>query len=171
MESNRNQFEQIIIKNSNSKTYWEAVKEWTPSGVGYCSNNCICGHYIMENCFIRNYLNGNELVVGNVCINQFMSNIATETNHMVNVLRLSEEKRNNLTEEDIRYFHSKGTINEWEYSFISDTLRKRKLTPAQRSTKDRIYNKIKSSIIKTKPISSNITDITSKNNIDYNNEV
>lgn len=62
---------EVVIDNSVAKTWKQARMEWSLSSIFYEPSNCICNHFIMENCVIKNQYNGGELVVGNECINHF----------------------------------------------------------------------------------------------------
>ena len=69
--SNQSLLKEIVIENSVSGVWESAKKEWTLLYIYDKKNLCICRHDIFENCVIQNKENGNELTVGNVCINQF----------------------------------------------------------------------------------------------------
>jgi hypothetical protein len=71
MESDQRQLRKVVVENSEAETWSEAKKEWSLLTIYDEENNCVCGHRIVENCVIRNSHNGNELVVGNVCVNLF----------------------------------------------------------------------------------------------------
>jgi len=60
------------IYNSMCELWAETCQEWEISKMGDGHNDhCVCGHYIQQNCYIINSLNGNLAIVGNVCVEQF----------------------------------------------------------------------------------------------------
>lgn len=69
--SDQKKLMEVVMSNSQSKIWATAKKEWELASIYWHESNCICGHYITENCVIRNKLNGKELVVGNICVNKF----------------------------------------------------------------------------------------------------
>ena len=73
MTSNFEQLKSVVINNSEADTWIAAKAEWTLVDINYeTGGTCECGQYpITQRCIISNRQNGNELVVGNVCINQF----------------------------------------------------------------------------------------------------
>lgn len=65
-------FTSELLKYSEHNSYQEAIKEWVDYGDHFNQEGfCICGHAIIENCPVRNKLNGNALIVGNCCIRKF----------------------------------------------------------------------------------------------------
>ncbi len=77
---NRDKFIHELKINSVNKIYPLCTKEWDEffriKYDGY-DENCICGKAIKEVITIRNRLNNNRLIVGNVCINQFAKDIVS----------------------------------------------------------------------------------------------
>lgn len=70
-ESDQAALRDAVIDNSKADTWNDAKKEWKLVYIFDLASNCVCGHAIVQNCVIRNTLNSNELIVGNVCINHF----------------------------------------------------------------------------------------------------
>lgn len=62
---------EIVIFHSVSDTWESAKREWKLKRIFLSQTECLCGHDIMENCVIVNINNHHELIVGNVCINNF----------------------------------------------------------------------------------------------------
>jgi len=62
---------EVVIANSTSDTWVGAKAEWKLLFIYDADGACVCGHAIVENCVIENKLNANQLIVGNVCVNQF----------------------------------------------------------------------------------------------------
>lgn len=71
MASDQPLLKRTVIEHSMADTWEEAKKEWDLLTIFTEESNCICNHFIMDNCEIRNERNGNTLIVGNVCIHHF----------------------------------------------------------------------------------------------------
>lgn len=70
--SDQNLLREIVLENSQSNIWYEARQEWQLISIYYePDSRCICKHVITENCVIMNKFTKAELVVGNVCIEQF----------------------------------------------------------------------------------------------------
>jgi hypothetical protein len=70
-ESDQTKLHQLVISESIGETWAAAKQEWRLISIYDADSYCICGHRIIENCIIRNKNNDKELIVGNVCVNQF----------------------------------------------------------------------------------------------------
>jgi len=70
-ESDQSLLRKIVLQNSVSKSWNEARFEWELESIFVEESACICNHFIMENCVIMNQQNYKELIVGNVCVQQF----------------------------------------------------------------------------------------------------
>lgn len=71
MEHDREALQEKVIEHSVADTWSKAKKEWRLKRIFRETAKCLCGHDIMDNCVIRNIHNNNELIVGNVCVEQF----------------------------------------------------------------------------------------------------
>uniref|UniRef100_A0AC34RDV8 Uncharacterized protein n=1 Tax=Panagrolaimus sp. JU765 TaxID=591449 RepID=A0AC34RDV8_9BILA len=74
MSANFSRLQKEIISRSRSNRWNDAKLEWELKFI-YKSNDetCLCGQKpISELCVLRNNENGNEAVVGNVCVKKFM---------------------------------------------------------------------------------------------------
>ncbi len=71
MASDQTQLQQVVIENSEANTWNNAKKEWDLVTIFSENSHCICNHFIVDNCEIKNRNNGKTLIVGNVCINHF----------------------------------------------------------------------------------------------------
>lgn len=116
-------FKKILLENSDSKLYEEAISEWTYRGESFERKDyCICGHSIEENCPVTNKLNGNTLIIGNCCINKFK----------IKKLHYNKSKLNYL------YLALDKAINQNQVNFINNlisnynTYSKLRLTEKQR---------------------------------------
>lgn len=115
-----------IIELSHDKNWDKAKNEWYIEKV-YIDKNfdtCICSHYpIKEIIVLRNKKNDNKTIVGNCCINLFMTK---DYNKFFSALR--KNKLNAMIIEDSLY---KNIITDKEFEFLMNTWRKKKLTEKQ----------------------------------------
>ena len=88
------EFRKKLIEISKNKTWNQAKNEWIDAEIMFKIDNtdddhnieyftkkypnvdftpcqCICGHYIMEHCVIKNKLTGIQIAIGNCCIAKF----------------------------------------------------------------------------------------------------
>lgn len=131
-----------ILPLSESNNFNEAKLEWKLSRVEVDDdwNRCPCNHPIKELCYIKNTLNGNETYVGNVCVNKFMD---IDTGNIFEGLkRIAKKIDANPNKDLIEYANELGYLYEHEYSFLLKTKNKRKLSPKQKSWKERINKRI-----------------------------
>lgn len=70
-QSDQDLLKKVIVDSSRNPRWHDAKREWELITIHDEPNHCVCGHFIIENCVIRNRHNGNVLVVGNVCVNHF----------------------------------------------------------------------------------------------------
>jgi hypothetical protein len=134
---------QEIIAQSQATT-WDRVRiEWVLESVFYEDepDRCLCGHFpINEICILRNRINGNMVMVGNVCVKKFMGLPSDKIFQAVKRVRKDSEK--SLNSEAITYALSKSWINKWEHDFYLDIFRRRNLTGKQRVKKKPSEQKI-----------------------------
>lgn len=131
-----------ILPLSESNNFDKAKLEWKLSRVEVDDdwNRCPCNHPIKELCYIKNTLNGNETYVGNVCVNKFMD---IDTGNIFEGLkRIAKKIDANPNKDLIEYANELGYLYEHEYSFLLQTKNKRKLSPKQKSWKERINKRI-----------------------------
>jgi hypothetical protein len=62
-----------ILARSVADNWFDAKQEWRLWRILFSApddpGTCLCGHFpIREHCVLTNHLNGNEVVVGNVCV-------------------------------------------------------------------------------------------------------
>lgn len=69
--SDQRQLRETVIAHSVASTWQLAKKEWRLVFIYDEESNCVCGHFIVENCVIHNADTDSTLIVGNVCINHF----------------------------------------------------------------------------------------------------
>jgi hypothetical protein len=132
-----------ITKLSHAKS-WDAAKlEWSLDHIYEADEpeTCLCGHYpIVEICILKNKVNGQSATVGNCCVKKFIglpSDLIFQS-----VKRVRKDSSKALNAEAVEHAYAKGWINEWEYKFSLDTVRKRVLTVRQHETRVKINNKM-----------------------------
>ena len=135
-------FEEIIAL-SQSKNWEQAKLEWTLETIyfGDGEDSCLCGHFpIVELCQLTNKINQNTAIVGNCCVNKFLGLPSAQLFQALKRVRRDITKSFNA--EAIYHARTKGWINEWEYNFYLDILRKRNLSEKQLNKKTHINEKI-----------------------------
>lgn len=132
-----------IINRSQSKV-WDMVKlEWSLYQIYEAEEpeTCLCGHFpIIEICTLRNKFNGQFATVGNCCVKKFIglpSDLIFQA-----VKRVRKDNQKSLNAEAIQHAFEKGWINEWEYKFSLDTMRKRNLSQKQLQTRMKVNEKM-----------------------------
>lgn len=141
-----------LLKISVSDKIAEAIKEWEWTETYLIEpdedpETCLCGHYpIRECCVITNKITGEEVIVGNCCINRI---VKTESDLIFQALkRVKKDVTKSFNFAVIEYAYRKHIINEWEYEFYESIMRKRELSPKQYSKKLNINIKILNSLRK-----------------------
>ena len=141
--TNQYQLTREIIARSSSQTWDEAKLEWELFSIYRQTepDTCLCGHFpILELCVLRNRINGNEAIVGNVCVKKFLglpSDLIFQA-----IARVSKDLSKGLNTETLDHARRKGWINDWEKEFYSDTMRKRSLSDKQLVKRVQINRKI-----------------------------
>jgi hypothetical protein len=132
-----------IIPLSLSHDFNSARTEWDLIGVEVSDefDNCPCGQDIKEHCYIHNRMTGHTTYVGNVCINRFMQ---IETGNLFEGLkRIAKDDTANANIDLIEHAYRMGYLfSEKEYTFLKQTARKRNLSQAQISWKQKINRRI-----------------------------
>lgn len=132
-----------ILNRSKSKIWDIAKMEWGLSQVYEAEEpeTCLCGHFpIIEICILQNKLNAQFATVGNCCVKKFIglpSDLIFQA-----VKRIRKDNQKSLNAEAILHAYENGWINEWEYNFSIDTMRKRKLSGKQLQTRMRVNEKM-----------------------------
>jgi len=133
-----------IINLSSSKNWDGAKNEWNFEFAYMCDEfqRCLCGHYpIREICVIKNKINDNEAEVGNCCVNKFLG-IDSANKIFESVKRIKGDNKKSMSAEVLDYLHSKIAINDFEFNFYKNIIRKRKLSDKQQEIKLKINNKL-----------------------------
>lgn len=142
-QSNRYKLAVEIVALSVADTWDEAKLEWALEDVFYSDEPgvCLCGHRpILEQCIIVNQHNGNEAIIGNVCVKRFLGLPSDKLFAAIN--RIAKDPSRALNTETVEYAHRKGWMNDWERKFYMDTLRKRGLSPKQRAKREQINQQV-----------------------------
>lgn len=132
-----------ILARSQSNVWDMAKLEWKLNEIYEADEpeTCLCGHFpIIEICILKNKLNAQFATVGNCCVKKFIglpSDLIFQA-----VKRVRKDSQKSLNAEAIQHAYDKGWINEWEYRFTVDTLRKRKLTDRQLQARMKINEKM-----------------------------
>lgn len=131
-----------ILARSNAVT-WDAAKlEWALHEVFESEERatCLCGHFpIIENCVLRNTVNGRYATVGNCCVKKFIGLPSDLIFQAIKRVRADPSK--SLNEQTIAYALERNWINDWEQTFYLRLMRKRNLTEKQAAKKKQINEK------------------------------
>jgi hypothetical protein len=138
------QLVEAILARSVATTWPEAKLEWGLERIFYEDDppgTCLCGHFpICEHCVLANHKNGNRAVVGNVCVTRFMGIDADAIFRCLRRVAANPEKA--LSGDAAVYFFQRGWLTEWEYHFLLNTARKRRLTARQRDKRVEINERV-----------------------------
>ncbi len=119
-----------------AKDEWRLEVVWLePRGV------CLCGHApITEQCLIRNCINGNAAVVGNICVKRFLGLPSDD------IFKGFQRIRRNLTAAlavaAARYAYARGWLNDWEIGFCLNTVQRRTVSARERAKKVEINGRL-----------------------------
>lgn len=103
-------------------------------------NYCICTHPITELVYIQNKLNGNELIIGNCCMDKIGKVPERMTN---NLFRLKKDITKSMNRDLIDFIQQKyNLLTKWEFNFYLDIMKKRKLSDRQMEIKQKINQKV-----------------------------
>lgn len=131
-----------ILPLSRASTFEAARTEWVLESVEVSDelDSCPCGQEIKEHCYIRNAVTGHQTYVGNVCVNRF---IGIDTSQLFDGLRrINDDPKANPNLAVIAYAEARGFLFDKEPDFLRSTARKRNLTAAQKSWKEKINRRI-----------------------------
>ena len=136
MTMNEQILRQEILARSVATDWESAKKEWQLERVEFCSMRdaeaCLCTHFpIMELCFLRNERNGQNAMVGNVCVQKFLGIPSAVIFRGFKRIMADPAKAASL--DVIKYAFKQRWISDWERTFCEDTVRKRRLSNVQLS--------------------------------------
>lgn len=155
---NFKQLKAEILKLSRAHDWETARKEWVLVDIFEVEepNTCLCGHTpIIEICEIANRVTGKHAEVGNRCVKRFLGFRSDLIFTAIKKIRKDSEK--SLNADAITFFFERGLLNEWEYRFLQDTMRKRDLTAKQLEKRVAINLKVLRAVAK-KGIITGYTD-------------
>lgn len=69
--SDQRALKEAVLEASVAKTWRKACQEWQLESIFSEPSQCVCGHFIVDNCIIENIHNGETMIVGNVCVRHF----------------------------------------------------------------------------------------------------
>ena len=131
-------------------TDWEiARKEWALVDIIEADEpeTCLCGHFpIAEICEIRNSVTGHTTEVGNVCVKRFLG--VRSDLIFTGIKKIRKDPTKSLNADSITFFRERGLLNDWEYGFLQDTMKKRNLSFKQMETRKRINLKVLGAVSK-----------------------
>jgi len=144
---NFQQLKTEILKLSHA-TVWEvAKKEWNLVEISEADTPeiCLCGHFpIIELCTIHNNTTHKSVDVGNICIKRFLGFRSDLI--FTSLKRIRKDMTKSIGADAAVFFHERGVINDWEYGFVQDTMRKRDLSPKQQASRLSINQKVIASV-------------------------
>lgn len=140
---NFKQLRERILALSKAADWEVARKEWGLVGV-YESDEpetCLCGHFpIVEICEIANRATGKRTEVGNCCVRRFLGFRSDLI--FTAIKRIRKDMTKSLNADAVAFFNELGLLTSWEYNFLQDTMKKRKLSAAQSRSRTQINEKI-----------------------------
>lgn len=142
MSRNFERLRDHILPLSDADTFESARTEWVLDTVEVSDefDSCPCGKEIKDHCYIRNTVTGHKTYVGNVCVNRF---IGIDTGNLFDGLqRIKDDPSANPNLAVIAYAESKGFLFDKEPEFLRATVRKRTLSSAQKTWKEKINRRI-----------------------------
>jgi hypothetical protein len=160
-------FTNNLLNNSNSKKYYEAVKEWELIDVyfeeEYGDSKCICTHPIQEVCVIKNKFNNRVLHTGNCCVNKITGDKKIEfmgkNYNMYDYLKDAHEavKNREINKALIIVAQGMGFLYPNQYDFLIQIHRRKQetLTDAQLRFASKILYKITKRLEAMKEIKEN----------------
>ncbi len=140
---NFEQLKSAILALSRAANWEVAKKEWRLIDVSEADEpeTCLCGHYpIIELCTIANATTGNSVDVGNVCVKRFLGFRSDLIFQSLKRIRADRDKA--IGPDATAFFHERVVINDWEYEFQQNTIRKRNLSERQLAARRKINEKV-----------------------------
>ena len=144
---NFQQLKAAVLKLSLATDWEVAKKEWRLVEISEADEpeTCLCGHHpIIELCTISNATTTRSVDVGNVCVKRFLgfrSDLIFQS-----LKRIRQDPTKSIGPDATAFFFQRDVINNWEYNFQQNTMRKRNLTGKQLETRRIINAKVIASI-------------------------
>ncbi|MEN6624206.1 MAG: hypothetical protein ABFD50_21990 [Smithella sp.] len=128
------ELKRVILLNSVSKNWETAKLEWNLDHIEQLDDQddfeqCVCFHDIKELCFIFNSFTKTTLMVGNVCVNNFLG-IDTESLFQ-SLKRINKDPKASPSPELAKYALKKEFITLWEHNFYEKHYQEKDLTNRQ----------------------------------------
>ncbi len=139
-----------IVKLSQADKFNAAVTEWRLMDVKQSNKPecCLCGHYpILNICYLTNVQNGKKAEIGNCCVKRFLDIPSDAIFRSIKTVRGDIEKSCNS--ELLTMALEKEIISDWEFLFLTDTQKKRKLSSKQMAIRMKLNKKILDGINKS----------------------
>lgn len=146
---NFRQLRDAILPLSEASNWETARKEWSLVDIYEADEpqTCRCGHFpIIEICQITNRVTGRSTEVGNVCVKRFLG-IRSDL-IFTSLKKIRNDLTKSLNADSIAFFREKGLLSAWEYNFLQNTMRKRKLSQKQLAIRKEINQKVLSAVAK-----------------------
>ena len=132
-----------VVQLSIANLWHDAKLEWEfeEAALSEEPNECLCTHCpIKELCYIRNKKNNNRTMVGNCCVRHFFG-IHEPTTLFQALKRVEADPTRSLGKVALSYAINHHIFNDWEISFYSNTVSKRKLSYKQQIKREALNNK------------------------------
>jgi hypothetical protein len=142
-DHNFERLKSFILQRSFAPEWEVARKEWTLRDVFQAEtpDTCPCGHTpIMEICVIKNRITGAVAEVGNVCVKRFLGFRSDLI--FTGIKRVRADSYASLNADSASFFYDRGVLNDWEYRFTTNTMRKRVLSGKQADKRFQINQKV-----------------------------
>lgn len=129
---NLKHLQKAIFPLSQEQADWDkTVLEWELVDIHQEDDGtCPCTHYpIVDRCLIHNRVTGNDIEVGNICVQRFGGTIAKDTKQSyAGLKRIKKDPwRSRASPELIRLALGQGIITQKDVDFYLDTIAKRSL--------------------------------------------
>jgi len=133
-----------ILKLSVSQ-FWDSAKlEWKFENAYQSEEKqtCLCGHFPIRNiCVIKNKENNSTTEVGNCCVYKFFD-IDEGNKVFISIKRLKKDPSKSMSADSVEYLKSKNILNDFEYNFYKNIIKKRNLSERQLKLKKEINEKL-----------------------------
>jgi len=138
-----------IIELSEANSWHAALYEWILSDAYWSEEpgECLCGKTpIRKICILENRRNGNMVVVGSTCANNFPGH--SVDNIFNDIKRIKENPRKSFSQETIDYAIEQRWMDDYETNFYQKTIGRRKLKPKQVEFRAKTNRKLLNKLIK-----------------------
>ncbi|MCH9053764.1 MAG: hypothetical protein IIA72_22385 [Proteobacteria bacterium] len=140
---NFKQLRERILALSEASAWELARKEWSLVDVYQADEpeTCLCGHFpIIEICEISNRVTKKKTEVGNRCVRRFLGFRSDLI--FTAIKKIQKDVTKSLNADAIAFFKERGLLTTWEYGFLQNTMKKRKLSATQLASRKKINEKV-----------------------------